>query len=93
MYLYSLLSIQTTNLLLGKVHVRGIFCFSEISLAISFGCVLLLKIDSLKDYLKKNRIRLIKVQCWPTYPLGHLRVEYLFLSYQLAPSAPTFDEL
>lgn len=55
-YLYSLLSIQTANLLVDKINVRSmLFCPSEISLApISFGCVPLIKIDSLKDYFFKN---------------------------------------
>lgn len=81
-YCFFVLSIQTTSLLVGKINVKGtLFCSSKLSLAVSFGCVLLVKVDSLKDCMKKivlNRIRLIKVNYWPSYPLGHLRVEYVF---------------
>lgn len=55
-----------------------------------------LKVDSLKGCMRKivlNRIRLIEVKNWPSYPLGHLRVEYPFLVINWLPSTPTFDEL
>lgn len=77
--LSSLLKIQT-NLLVFSVQ-DILFCSSKISLA----CVDVSSELSLiySDCMKKNvlnGIKLIKVKCWASYPLGHLRVEYLFLA-------------
>lgn len=77
--IYSLLSLQITYLLVGKINVKGIlFCSSKISLGcVSFWYDSLLKVDSLKDYMKKKCFKwdltnLISL-------LGHFRVEYHFL--------------
>lgn len=77
----SLLLIENSNKPISVQCLRYIILFFKNFIG-SCWCVLLVKLDLLRLHEKNvlNGIKLIKVKCWASYPLGHLRVEYLFLA-------------